>query len=105
MKVKDLFERKGDKMAQAMGLATAWYKSNFKNFDLPLKTMRIPTSGQYIFATSVKNPSWDTTKRVYVKVIDGEVRQTTVQKWNQVVQDRKAMRAQSQQQQAPQQEE
>jgi hypothetical protein len=86
---------KQDLKAEAIGLATEWFKQNYKSFSLPLKTMRIPTSGNYIMAATVTNPKWDKPQRIYVTVVKGEVHQTTLEQWNEVVELKIASRKQS----------
>ncbi len=71
---------KRDLKAEAIGLATKWFKENFKKFSLPLKVKRIKTSGNYIMAAKVA--SGDKTKWVFAKTTaDGNVKQTSVEAW------------------------
>jgi hypothetical protein len=72
-----------DRKAEAIGMATKWFKDNFKKFELPLHVMRVPSSGNYIMASKVTG---DKSKWVYVKWIEGTgeegtIKQTSSKEW------------------------
>jgi hypothetical protein len=71
---------KRDLKAEAIGIATAWLKSNYKKYNLPLKVRRVPTSGKYIMTTVAANKGEDP-KRVFLKVLDGEAKQVSSREW------------------------
>jgi len=71
---------KRDLKAEAIGIATAWLKKNYKKYNLPLKVRRVPTSGKYIMTTVAANKG-EEPKRVFLKVLDGEAKQVSSREW------------------------
>jgi len=71
---------KRDLKAEAIGIATAWLKKNYKKYNLPLKVRRVPTSGKYIMTTVAANKG-EEPKRVFLKVLDGEAKQVSSKEW------------------------